>query len=176
MEKSKVGNVLLLVGGLALVVGAGTFLYQQYLLTDYLCYGTKGFKIKKLGLDSTTVELNISIENKANLDIELKKMSMDVYANEIFIAKINQEVSTSIQPLSTSYLPITISFNPKMILGSALNIVSASPLKDLSFRFKGKVTVKKFGLPIPIPFDFSYSVTQMKEPSGTSVCDDKKKA
>ena len=174
MDKKAISKILFATGSLVLIAGAGTYFYQQYLLTDYLCYGIKGFRIKKAGLDSTTVELMLSIENKADLDIELKKMTMDVYANDVYVAKINQEVSRSIKPLSTTELPVTISFNPKKVLGSVLNIVTATSLKDIKFRFDGKVVVKKFGIPIPIPFDFGYTISQMMAPSGASVCEDKK--
>lgn len=175
MNKSKTGNIILLVGGAALVLGVGTYLYQQYALTDMLCYGTKGFKFKKIGLASTTVELNLAIENKGELAIGLKKMIMDVYANGTFVAKINQDISTSITPFGTTLLPVNITFNPKQVVGSVFNILTASAFKDITFRFDGRVVVKKFGLPIPIPFDFNYTVSEMTKSEGTSVCDDKNK-
>lgn len=175
MKKSQITTGLLVVGGAVLIGGIGTYLYQQYLLTNYLCYGIKGFKFRKVGIDNTIVDLNLKVENKADLKIDIKRMMLDIYANGTYIATINQDVTSSINPYETTLLPMSVSFNPKQVLGSVINILGASPFKETSFRFKGKVVVKKFGIPIPIPFDFTYSVTEMTTPSGTSVCDDKKK-
>lgn len=173
---SKTSNIVLASGAILLVAGAsvaGVYLYQQWLLTDYLCSGTKGIKFNHIGADSTTVEINIAIENKGSLDIELKKMVMKVYANGIPIADINQNVLSSIKPFQTTTIPILITFNPKDVLGNIFNILSQTAFKEMSFRFDGKAVVKKFGIPISIPFDFSYSVKEMMAPSGTSICENK---
>ncbi len=175
MEAKKTAKILLAVGATTLVAGAGFYLYNQYLLTDYLCYGTKGFKIKNFDADSVTVDINMSIKNKGELSIDLKKMSIDIYANNIFIANINQEIETMVRPFSESILPITVTFSPKKVLGNILNILNQTTFKQMSFRFVGKVAVRKFGIPIPIPFDFAYTASEMMAPSGTSICDDKKK-
>lgn len=175
MDSKKVSNTLFIVGGLALIAGAGAYFYQQYKMMDYLCYGLKKFKFKKIGIDSTTIELLMTIENKGNLDVELKKLSMDVYANGDHTATINQDVLTSIKPLQSAELPIQVSFNPKQVLGSIVNIVTSSTSFDsIAFRFKGKAVVKKWGIPIPVPFDFTYTVAELRAPSGTSVCGNKK--
>jgi len=175
VETKKVAKVLLAVGAATLVAGVGFYLYNQYLLTDYLCYGTKGFKVKKLGVESSTVEISLSIQNKGELNINLKRLVMGVYANDIFVAQINQDVETSINPFSTSIIPITITFNPKEVLGSALNILNQTTFKEMRFRFDGKAVVRKFGIPIPIPFDFTYTINEMMAPSGTDICEDKSK-
>ncbi len=175
MNKKIVSNILLIGGGLTLIAGVGTYFYQQYLLTDYLCYGIKGFKIKQLKFDSVISDLNLSIDNKGDLSIGLEKMSMKIFANGVPIATINQDISESIKPLSVTTLPITVSFNPKEIVGQALNIVTLTSLRDIKFRFKGKATIKKWGFPIPIPFDFEYTISEMMAPSGTSMCEDKSK-
>lgn len=174
MDKKTTGNILFWLGAGALVVGAGTYFYQQWLLTDYLCYGLKKFKFKKIGLDNTSIEVILEVENKGDLNIDLKKMTFDIYANGSYVANVNQEVVVSIKPLEKTSIPLTISFNPKKVLGNALTILSATTFNDLAFRFKGKAVVAKWGIPIPVPFDFSYTVAQMKAPSGTSVCEDKK--
>lgn len=172
MKKSTAANIILGGGSLLLVAGIGTYVYQQYLLTDYLCYGTKGFKFNHIGLESTTVEITLGIENKGALSIELKKMVMNVYANGIFIAAINQNISSSIKPFETTTIPILVTFSPKKVLGNIFNILNQTTFKEMNFRFDGKAVVKKFGMPIPIPFDFNYSVKQMMEPSGASICDE----
>lgn len=174
MDKKKAGNILFWVGATALIAGAGTYFYQQWLLTDYLCYGLKKFKFKKIALDNTSIEVVLDVENKGALDIDLKKMAFDIYANGTYVASVNQDVIVSIKPNEKTSIPLLITFNPKKVIGNALNILSATTFNDLSFRFKGKAVVIKWGIPIPVPFDFSYTVAEMKAPSGTSICDDKK--
>lgn len=171
MDKKKAGNILFWLGAGALIAGAGTYFYQQWLLTDYLCYGLKKFKFKKIGLDSTSIEVVLEIENKGDLSIDLKKMAFDIYANGSYVANVNQNVVVSIKPLEKTLIPLTINFNPKKVLGNVMTIVSATSFNDISFRFKGRAVVSKWGIPIPLPFDFSYTVSEMKQPSGTSVCE-----
>jgi hypothetical protein len=175
MDSKKVSTTLFIVGGIALIAGAGAYFYQQYKMMDYLCYGLKKFKFKKIGLDSTTIELLMTIENKGNLDVDLKRLTMDVYANGDHTATINQDVLTPIKPLQSTELPIQVSFNPKNALGSIVNILSSTTsLDSIAFRFKGKAVVKKWGIPIPVPFDFTYTIAELRAPSGASVCEDKK--
>lgn len=174
MESKKTSKILFWLGAGALIAGAGTYFYQQYLLTDYLCYSLKKFRFKKVGFDKTSIEVTLDIENKADLDIDLNKMVFDIYANGVYVANINQIVRTSIRPKDKTSILLEINFNPKQVLGSALNIISATSFNDLSFRFKGKAIVYKWGIPIPVPFDFSYTVNELKAPSGASVCEDKK--
>lgn len=170
MDKKKAGSLLFWLGAGALLAGAGTYFYQQYLLTEYLCYTPKKLRVNKFSLTATQLELLIDIENKGALDIELAKMTFDVYANGTYVAQINQNVQVGIKPQGKTELPLVINFSPKQVLGSVLNILNASTLNDISFRFKGKAVVKKWGIPIPVPFDFSYTVAEMKQPSPTSVC------
>jgi len=80
MADSKASKKLLIAGGVVLAAGIGTFLYQQYQLSKKLCYSANGFRILRFGLDSSTVEINISLENKGELDLDLKRMNFDVYA------------------------------------------------------------------------------------------------
>lgn len=175
MDSKKVGSALFWIGGAVLIAGAGTYLYQQWLLTDYLCYGLKKFKFRKVGLDSTSIDVVLEVENKGNLDIDLKKMAFDIYANGTHVALVNQDVQVSIKPNNKTELPLTISFNPKQVVGNILNILNQTSFNDISFRFKGKAIVRKWGIPIPVPFDFSYTIAEMRAPSGTSVCEDKEK-
>lgn len=176
MANKSVGKILFWTGVAALLAGTGFYFYQQYLLTDYLCYGLKKFNFKKIGIASTSIEVILDIENKGELDIDLDRMSFDIYANGTMIASVNQQVKTAIKPLNKTELPLTIDFNPKKIVGNILTIASATTFNDISFRFVGKTVVKKWGIPISIPFDFNYTVAEMKQPSGTNICDDKKKA
>lgn len=174
MAKNPISKILFFSGIAVLVAGTGFYFYQQWLLTDYLCYGLKKFKFKKIGLLSTSIDVILEIENKGELNIDLDRMTFDIYANGTMIASVNQQVKTSIKPLNKAELPLEIDFSPKKIIGNILNIVSATTLNDMSFRFVGKAVIKKFGIPISIPFDFSYTVAEMKEPSSTNVCEDKK--
>lgn len=170
MDKKKASQLLFGVGGAVVLTGIGVFLYQQYKLTEKLCYGASGFKVRSFGLDRTSIEIMFDLENKGDLDIELRRMGLDVYANDVFIARIDQTIRTKINPRSSTQIPVQITFSPRAIFKNLGLIAGASSMDNIRWRFKGSIVASKFGLPIPIPYNEVYTTQELRTPSPTSVC------
>lgn len=163
-------KALLIAGGTILVVGVGSYLYQQYKLSDLLCYSADGFEVKKLGLNSSTVEIQVKLQNKGELDLKLRKMDFDIYANGVFLANVNQSILAPIKPHNSVTFPISVAFSPKSIIKNLKTIVSSSSLDDIVWKFKGKIVVEKWGIPFPLPVKLDYTTKELRTPSADSVC------
>jgi archaellum component FlaF (FlaF/FlaG flagellin family) len=167
----KASKGLLIAGGVIVAAGVTALLYQQYKLSEKLCYGASKFKILRLGLKSAAVGVNINIENKGELEVEIKRMKFDVYANGTYIASINQSLPSTIKPFDTASLPVTINFNPSEVFKGLKGILASTSLNGTIWEFKGSVTVKKWGIGLPIPLRLKYTTEQLMAPSTGTICD-----
>jgi len=164
-------RALLLTGGAVILAGVGTYFYQQYSLAKQLCYGADNYRLIKAGLNRSVIGADLIVENKGELKLQVNKIIMDVYANDVFLAKITEDKKFMISPRQKISVPFTVEFSPAKVLQSVGQIFAGSgSLDSMRLRFKGRAYITKFGLPIGIPFDFSYTVAQLRGVAETTTC------
>lgn len=157
-------NKKLLVIGVVLFLGtAGLYIKKTIDLAKRLRFKLIGYKVVKLGLKSTTIEGLLEIKNEDKLEVTLKSLNLDVYANNIFISKIKQKQNAVIVPNKTVNVSLRADLNPTEILSNLGSIVVGSAaLDDVELSFKGRITVLLKGIPVVVPFDVSSTVGQIR--------------
>ena len=157
-------------GSIALAGTIGLYAFNQYRLADKLCYGTEGFRFKKFGINDTIIGINLTIKNKDKLKADLIKTRLKVTANKIPVTEISQTKSAEIAPNATTSVPLDIRLNPRQVLGNISAITGGAGLDNVVLKFKGWITVKKFGIPFPIPLSFKYTIRELRSDDGTTEC------
>jgi LEA14-like dessication related protein len=153
---------LIWVGVGSLLVGAGMWIKYQMDLSGKLVYGIKNAKLKKVTLDAVYLEMDLVITNPTEINVGINSVDVDIYANNVFITNIVNNVPIEIKPNSNSSVPLKIKINPKQLItdtGSLFN--SGFKMDDVVIKTKGILKIKKFGIPIPIPFVYSSKYKEM---------------
>jgi len=155
-------KTLLVVGALALLTGVGLYVKAQYELSYKLVWNYKNFKLNYISADKAVINFDFSIQNKGELEILVRKIDIDVYANEVYVTRIFSDKDLIILPNETTSVPMQIILNPKTIIGNLNQLAfGSSTLNDMRLKFKGKIVVKKFGVRIPIPFVYSTTYKEL---------------
>lgn len=167
---SKKTKIIVAASVITLLAGLGIYSWRQYQLLDKLCYSVKRFRVLKFGITNTVVALDLIIKNLGSLDLDVKSISIDVYAKDVFVTRIVQTFPVKILPEKTSSLPLQIALNPKEVLKGAGGILANTNINQIPLTFNGKAVVTKFGIPIGIPFDMTYTIAELKSGEGESPC------
>lgn len=164
------GKNIALISIVSLAGLVGAYLYTQYNYAKKLCFGIKGFKIKNASASNVSLSLNLEINNLDNLEISVGRVRLSVFANNRFVADIDSSEMINVRPKSSSEMKIDVALNPKQFLSDGANILSSMNYKDINLSFKGKVSLKKFGVSINVPIDISSKIGELMSGGGESSC------
>ena len=114
---------------------AAIFLYRQQQLYKQSCFKPSGFKIKKLTLFDTDINLNLEFKNKTDLDFNIIKQEFDIYINEYPVVHITGNEKIIARPNMPATIPLNIVFNPAETLKIGLNNIG------LLFQDKNKIRI-----------------------------------
>ncbi len=111
----------------------------------------ENFKIKQLGLQGTTIGLDITFLNPNNFGLNIKDASCDVFLDSLFIGKFTQDHTIDVLKHSEFSLPLSgtipIQTALKMDFNKLIN-------KDVLFRADGSAKIGKGGIYILRPFNY----------------------
>ncbi len=127
--------------------------FQAFAIKDIEYVGIRDMSFKGLGLTETTMELLIEYNNPNKFGIDIRNTVLDVYINDVFVAKSTQLDPVRVPSQGHFFFPITVAFNPAKALGFTLgNMATAAFLnKPLKIKMTGTARVGKGFLTVKIP-------------------------
>jgi LEA14-like dessication related protein len=147
---------LLVVSGLA-VIGYALFRYykQQINFLKDITYQVVGLKLVKISMDNISLDITNRIYNASNVEATIKEMYLDFTINGVKVGNINEAKDIVILPAKTSDATYRFSFNPRLVLGNIVNLVTLTiAAKDMIFEAKGYVKVESGFIKTTIPFEY----------------------
>lgn len=158
----------LLVGGIIAGAAAlGWYGYNQYKLTEKLCFNVTGYKIVSIGLSGARVDLTLSVRNLGNLAVKVKKFKINVFADDRFMATAYSDEILDIKPNQAGKTTVQILLNPKLLLKNVGTVLQQSSStygwKNITLLLDGGISVSKAGIPFYIPFIYPYKMSDFIE-------------
>lgn len=121
-------------------------------------------KTTKANAQEITVTAEAVYFNPNGISLTLSATDIDVFANDVEVAKIAQDLAAEIPAKSEFRIPLTFSAKPRDIyqkdkgglIGGALNALLN---KKVDVRYSGTVTVKMLGIPYTSEIDYEEVVS-----------------
>lgn len=108
--------------------------------------------VSDIGMDSSTLSLDLGFFNPNTYDIQLKNVNCDIFANKHFVGHYNRDSVFHIPGNANFTYPLKLRLDVKPILSNAL---SALFQKEILLEFKGTAKVGRSGFFITMPISFS---------------------
>ena len=147
-----VRNISLLVAGSALA----WYIWYNVHLSQKLIYGYQNVKFRGISKGQINLSLDMTIKNTTDLNVNIRGVDIDVYANGVFITTVFSNIEVTIAPNKTTEMPIILAIDSKSVLGNVQQVLfGAGSISDIQLKVKGKIKVRKNGIPLPIPFTYT---------------------
>lgn len=144
------------------LVGAGLWLKYQIELSYKLVYGIVNTKLKKITAKEVAVEFDMSIKNPTELRVGINGIDIDVYANGVKVTNIFSAVPVMLEKESEVLIPLRMVLNPTELIQNIGALTSTGlNLDNVVLTMKGKLKIKKFGIPLPIPFIYTATYKEL---------------
>jgi LEA14-like dessication related protein len=163
MKDIKTIRGLLILSGIGVI---GYALYRYYkkqvaFIQDYQ-YKVTGLRVISLKPDNIVVEVDTKIVNNSNVEAVVKEMYLDMYVNKVKVGNVNEIKDIPVRANGTSNFSFRLSFNPKIVLGNLLNIVTLTVgAKDLVFDLDGYVKIESSIIKTTIPFTYTNNLKSL---------------
>ena len=112
----------------------------------------KNFKIDSLGLEKSTVSMDLVYFNPNNYGVDLKHIDCDVYVDHNYLGKYILDTTMHIAKRSEFVVPSRMNVNMKNLFKNALTSVFS---QELLLEVNGTTRVGKAGIYITFPFTYS---------------------
>ena len=165
-SKAKIGIGI----ALGVIGGVGFYVYKQLSYAKKLCYSFGGVKVKEASASRVVIDLNYGIKNLDKLDIEVRSLEFDVYVGGKLTTHIEENDPIEIKPFSKTTIPMSLVFSPKDLASDIGSLILGGGYKHIPIKFKGKVRLKKLGIVFSIPFSETYTVRELSDGAGESMC------
>jgi len=156
---------MFIIGTLLLgAAAAAWWIKGQINLMSKLLYSVKRYSVKSISRNGIVILLEINLQNKGALAIDIIGYDIDVYGDGNFLVRVVSGKEVSIKPFSDSVMPLELIINPKLLasgLGGALT--GSEDWKNIRIEMKGTIKVRKGIIPFPIPFKYGYTVKELSE-------------
>jgi LEA14-like dessication related protein len=155
----KIDKKYLVAGAIGLVTITGAIAYLQYKrLMNYVIKVGK-IKINKISLNNIDFNLILNFENKSDISFDIKSQKYDIYLNNVFIAKVENQSINKINAKAVSQIGLNVKFDPSAALKKlgtgALDLLANSDKIMLKVDVKLKVKLYMFTINIPYIFESS---------------------
>jgi len=150
-------RALLVVSGIGVI---GYAIYRYYLKqVDFLKdfeYKVTGLKIASITSDNISLDITTQIVNNSNVEATVKEIYLDCYLNKVKVGNVTEVKDIFVAANGYSNFSFRFSFNPKIVLGNIINIVTLSVgTKDVMFDMDGYVRIESGFVKTTIPFEYS---------------------
>jgi len=112
----------------------------------------QNFNVKHVGLEKTTLSMDVRLYNPNRYRLKLKRSDIDVYLNGDLLGKINIEGGIGISELDTSSLPVTLDMNPGAALPGLLKAAFGN--NDMTIKLSGTIKAGRHGFFIKVPVNY----------------------
>ena len=111
----------------------------------------KNFNIRNLGVEKSTVSMDLVYFNPNNFGVNLKNVKCDIYIDSSYLGQFLLDTSMLIPGKSEFTLPAFMNINMKGLLKNSMQILFN---KELNIEAKGTTRVGKGGIFLTIPFQY----------------------
>ena len=125
---------------------------------DYL--GIKSAQLQTLGLNSSSIRIDIEYYNPNTFGIDVKETNLSIYLNDKFVGLADQPEKTQIPKLSNFLFPVVAHVNPMMIFGTAFSSMFSRTNK---LTVQGTAKLGKNGVYIKVPILITENVSLISE-------------
>lgn len=155
-------KALIWTGAISLAVGIGLWIKYQLELSYKLVYNTINPKIKKVTPKEVIAEFDMTIDNPTELNVGINGMDIDVYANGVKVSNIFSKVQVQLEPNKMAKIPLKLTLNPQLLLQNTTALLSTGlNIDDVVLTLKGKLKIRKFGVPLSIPFIYTATYKEL---------------
>jgi LEA14-like dessication related protein len=147
---------ILLISGIGVIAYAIYNYYQkQFKLLADVQTTLVGLKIVSVSKTAVVLDITSRIMNVSNVEATVKQMYLDCFLNGVLVGNVNEIKDINILAGKSSDIPFRFTFNPSLILGNVVNILTlAVQLKDMKFVAKGYVKVQSNFVTTTVPFEY----------------------
>ena len=156
-------RALLVVSGIGVI---GYAIYRYYMKqVDFLKdfeYKVTGLKIASITPDNISLDITTRIVNNSNVEATVKEIYLDCYLNKVKVGNVTEVKDIFVVANGYSDFSFRFSFNPKIVLGNIINIVTLSVgTKDIMFDMDGYVRIESGFVKTTIPFEYANNLKSL---------------
>ena len=116
---------ILLISGIGIIAYAIYNYYKkQFKLLADVQTTLVGLKIVSVSKTAVVLDITSRITNISNVEATVKQMYLDCFLNGVLIGNVNEIKDISILAGKSSDIPFRFTFNPSLILGNVVNILT----------------------------------------------------
>ena len=157
-----VRKILIWTGAISLAVGVGLWLKYQMELSYKLVYNIVNPKVKKVSSKEVIVEFDLTIDNPTELTVGINGMDIDVLANGVKVSNIFSQVQVQLEANKLTAIPLKLTINPQLLAQNTSALLSTGlNINNVVLTMKGKLKIKKFGVPLSIPFIYTATYKEL---------------
>lgn len=153
----------LILGGIG-VIGYAIYRYYktQLEILQNFQYKVIGLKVVSITKDNIALDINTRIINNSNVEAYVKEIFLDAYINDVKAGNINEVKDILVRANGFSDFSFRFSFNPQIVLGNLVNIVTLSVgAKDVFFKLDGYVKVEGKLIKATLPFSYTNNLKSL---------------
>jgi LEA14-like dessication related protein len=113
---------------------------------------SKNFRVGKLGLQKSTVNMTLDYFNPNGFALTLENADLEVYVENKYVGKTILSERISIPAKDTFSIPVKIDVEMKNLVS---NLMMVGLNEDVELKLKGTARLKKAGIGITLPIDYS---------------------
>lgn len=116
--------------------------------------GTRNIAIDKIGLKTSSLQLEVGFYNPNRLGLTLERFDLDVFLNDDYLGKA-KDINPSLIPASdTFFVPVKMEIGMKTLLSQGLSL-GLNRMSNVQLKGNARVSVgKRAGLVWQIPVDY----------------------
>jgi LEA14-like dessication related protein len=140
----RVGNILLLIGGVAAVL-----YYMLYRAVMNLNISLADIKITSIQKEFVRLHLRLNFENNSNQDLTFNNIDLNLYVNNILTGKLINKESQTLKKGSKKINSFYVDVLTSSVGDALISVLKNGSTYPISIKIKGKANFG--GLPVPVP-------------------------
>ena len=89
-------------------------------------------------------------------------MDIDVLANGVKVSNIFSQVQVKLEANKLTAIPLKLTINPQLLIQNTSALLSTGlNIDNVVLTMKGKLKIKKFGVPLSIPFIYTATYKEL---------------
>ena len=155
-------KTLLYLGGFGLLGGALYYYFKKQagLLLQYKV-DIVGVKFGKVSTSSVDMVISVKFTSIADLEAKVNKMYLDVAIEGANVGYVTNDKTFIVPAKGHSYIDLNITFNPKLVLGNAVDIIlGVKKNKDINVDLNGFANVSSGMLSTTLPIKYHTTIKE----------------
>jgi LEA14-like dessication related protein len=125
---------------LSFFVGAATILFSCSSPKPLEYRNVSGFEISKIGLTSSTVNMNIVYYNPNHFSMQLKQTDLDIFIDSNYVGHTTQQTQVTIPAQSEFNIPLSVDVDMNNLFSNALTAIL---VKSIQIKVSGNIRAGK---------------------------------